>query len=162
MDAGRGCAWWAAGVQPFYAHASHGESSLIPQWGGQVASSRTQVPVTTLDAQIASFGVPNYCKIDVEGFEEEVLSGLTKPLPVVSFEFHLNEEGVRRARACLTRLSRFASPIAEVNVTAAETAQFYFSGWRALREFTEWFPGDLRQSLPGNPYGDIYVRTARV
>jgi FkbM family methyltransferase len=32
------------------------------------------VPVTTLDAAIGRYGMPFYCKIDVEGFEQSVLS----------------------------------------------------------------------------------------
>jgi FkbM family methyltransferase len=47
-----------------------------------------RVTVTTLDSLIERFGVPGFCKIDVEGLEPQVLAGLSKPLPVVTFEFH--------------------------------------------------------------------------
>ena len=46
-----------------------------------------KVSVLTLDELVNSFGLPVFCKIDVEGFEEKVVKGLTKPIPVVSFEF---------------------------------------------------------------------------
>lgn len=149
-----------AGMQTFYAYTAHGESSLVPQWGGEVVS-QMQVRVTTLDAAIESFGIPDYCKIDVEGFEEEVLAGLSNSLPMISFEFHLNDAGIRRAHACLTRLNSLASGVADVNVTSAETARLSFSEWRSIREFIHWFPGDLKRSLPGYPYGDIYVRSGK-
>jgi FkbM family methyltransferase len=42
-----------------------------------------EVDVTTLDRMIDEFGVPAFCKIDVEGFEPEVLAGPTRPLPSV-------------------------------------------------------------------------------
>jgi len=46
------------------------------------------VPMLTLDTLIEQFGVPHFIKIDVEGYEEQVLSGLSFQPPLLSFEFH--------------------------------------------------------------------------
>ena len=54
--------------------------------GGEWADHAV-VPVTTLDALIDRYGLPAFCKIDVEGFEEAVVRGLSRPIPSVSFEF---------------------------------------------------------------------------
>jgi FkbM family methyltransferase len=62
----------------------------------------TRVPVTTLDDLIAEHGRPDFCKIDVEGYEPEVLAGLSQPLPAIQFEFH--GELLDDAAACLSRL----------------------------------------------------------
>src|SRR5689334_17291935 len=50
-------------------------------WEGQVWDQVIEVPVTTLDRLIAEHGRPAFAKIDVEGFEDAVLAGLTQPLP---------------------------------------------------------------------------------
>lgn len=50
-------------------------------------SRQNVVPMTTLDTLIEHFGVPQFIKIDVEGFEEKVISGLSTQPPLLSFEF---------------------------------------------------------------------------
>ena len=73
-------------------------SSLSPDWiemaakterlTGQTWTHTVEVAVTTLDELIATFGLPDFCKVDIEGFEVEVIGGLTHPVPALSFEFH--------------------------------------------------------------------------
>jgi len=63
---------------------------------------RVEVEVTTLDRLIEEYGLPHFCKIDVEGFEEQALAGLSRPLPVLSFEFISFEKA--RALACIRSL----------------------------------------------------------
>jgi len=50
-------------------------------------SRQNAVPLVTLDTLIEHFGMPQFIKIDVEGFEEKVLSGLSSQPPLISFEF---------------------------------------------------------------------------
>ena len=58
---------------------------------GRFADSKWEekitISITTLDELIKKYGFPNYIKIDVEGFEYEVLKGLSKKVGIISFEF---------------------------------------------------------------------------
>jgi len=60
---------------------------------------KISVETDTLDSIIESFGIPFFCKIDVEGGELEVLNGLTLPIKNISFEF--TPELYDNAEACV-------------------------------------------------------------
>lgn len=72
-------------------------SSLSQDWVDAVKSSgrfadyswdsKERVPMTTLDRLIDIYGTPSFVKVDVEGFEYEVMKGLSKPIRFISLEF---------------------------------------------------------------------------
>jgi len=53
---------------------------------------KEEVETTTLDALITQFGIPSFIKIDVEGFEEVVIEGLTKSLLQTTFMIEVRGE----------------------------------------------------------------------
>jgi FkbM family methyltransferase len=69
---------------------------------GERWDQQIEVEMTTLDQLIEQYGAPEFCKIDVEGCEDQALAGLSHPLPALSFEFI----GIDKARAweCTQRL----------------------------------------------------------
>lgn len=46
-----------------------------------------KVEVKKLDTLIKEYGIPYFCKIDVEGYELEILSNLSYKIPIIEFEF---------------------------------------------------------------------------
>ncbi|MCS7035616.1 MAG: FkbM family methyltransferase [Saprospiraceae bacterium] len=60
--------------------------------GAHYHGSSETVAVKRLDGLIAAFGQPDFIKIDVEGFEEEVLRGLTVDLRDCVFLIEVREE----------------------------------------------------------------------
>jgi FkbM family methyltransferase len=68
-------------------------------------AAEKDVETTTLDHLIGLHGEPFFVKIDVEGFEPNVLRGLTRRVPYISFEVNLpefNAEGTE----CIALLKR--------------------------------------------------------
>jgi len=123
-----------------------------PGWETQRWTRTIQVPVTTLDALIGKHGKPVFIKIDVEGFEAEVLAGLTQPVRALSFEFTTIQRDV--ARACIERCralgyTRFNSALGESQALIHE----------------QWVGGDAMAAwLAALPHaansGDIYAALA--
>lgn len=64
--------------------------------------TKTIAEVTTLDSMIKDFGLPKFCKIDVEGYEYEVLKGLSKKVEYLSFEFAI--EFIEDTKKCVEYL----------------------------------------------------------
>lgn len=143
-----------AGEATFYVSATRTASSLRADWQGGIEQT-IRVPITTLDAAIAEFGAPSYCKIDVEGWEAEVLAGLSQPIPLLSFEYHLTEDGIPKVITCLDRLARLGS--LSINITPAEELEFALPEWCSREDFLARFPSEYR-GVDALFYGDIFVK----
>lgn len=104
-----------------YARISH------LNWG------RTEkIKVTTLDKLCQEFGTPAFCKVDVEGYEFEVFSGLSRPIRFICFEFNypLLSDTVKS----LERLSLLGNY--QCNYLKYETMELALTDWLPVKTFT--------------------------
>ena len=90
----------------------------------------------------------------MEGFEVQVLRGLSHPIPVISLEYHCDARGQEKVTACLDRLSALGT--CEVNLIGQEDARFLLPKWFTVREFIRVFP----DCAMGNFWGDLFVKVA--
>lgn len=118
-------------------------------------SGRVAVEMTTLDALIAEFGIPKFCKIDVEGSEYQVLSGLSQPLPALNYEYAIEfEDEALRCAELLNTLGRY-----EFNFGEGQTVRFAFSEWsRNPKSFFQKVHRVKCTDWKGLLWGDIYAR----
>jgi FkbM family methyltransferase len=124
--------------------AAHG----APGWRAQAWTETICVPMTTLDALIARHGVPAFIKIDVEGFEAEVLAGLTRAVDALSFEFTTIQRDV--ALACVERC--LALGFSRFNAALGETLSFVHDGWVDGTAITRWLSGLPHAANSGDAY----------
>lgn len=97
---------------------SHTIASMNKNWIDNVKKSnrfigedwnkKESIFVTTLDLIIKDNFLPDYIKIDVEGFEYEVLKGLNYPINFISFEITL-PEAKDSAIECINKISNIGN-----------------------------------------------------
>lgn len=135
-------------------------TTLSKQWIDQVRQDasfagvewqqQVMVQVTTLDDLIECYGIPRFCKIDVEGYEVEVLQGLSQPLAVLSFEYLAATPEL--ALACVDRLTALGKY--QFNWSAGEQHRWQSARWLRADEMKDWLA-----TLPkAAGSGDIYAR----
>jgi FkbM family methyltransferase len=139
-------------------------STMEPDWVSSTTESRrfpsttwdstVEVEVSTLDALIQEHGVPAFVKVDVEGFEPQVLAGLSRPVGAVSFEF-VNERP-EATEACVRRLGELG--LSEFNYSNAwKSAHFALDEWVSADEVL----AEVTRLPERHAMGDIYARLPR-
>ncbi|ULA58169.1 MAG: FkbM family methyltransferase [Nitrospira sp.] len=133
-------------------------SSVRNDWIPNTISSRKmQVAMLTLNDLVSEYGMPAFIKIDVEGFEESVLDGLSVFPKLLSFEFNTGD--LASTFRCLAK-DQFGGAL--FNYAIQDPQRF---------ELPSWVEADvLKQSLtelsgtgtgfhsPHRIYGDIFAK----
>jgi FkbM family methyltransferase len=122
------------------------------RFSNRVWERKQTVAMTTLDSLISEFGMPSFIKIDVEGFELEVLRGLSRPVPALSFEF--TPEIVNMAVDCVRYLNSLDKE-ALFNYSLNESMELAFASWVSSE--------DVISALKSHEndikvFGDVYVK----
>jgi FkbM family methyltransferase len=138
----------------------HVHSTISDDWVQLVESSEfperfrgsVEVQMTTLDNLIARYGMPDFLKIDVEGAERDVLSGLTQAVPAISFEYQgLDLDSARDCVDAVVALGDY-----ECNHAGGEEVALASPEWvDAATLFERIEATDARRS---HSHGDIYLR----
>lgn len=138
---------------------SHVLSSLSPEWIDSVSrsgrftatrwSSIERVRLTTMDNLVARYGAPQFVKIDVEGYEPNVLRGMSALPSHLSFELTL-PECLDAALFSVDHLSSLGAPV--FNYSLGESMGL---------ELDDWVDGTTLKELlrsRGEPaFGDVLV-----
>jgi FkbM family methyltransferase len=120
---------------------------------GNSWNSQEEVKITTLDYLISKYGIPKFCKIDVEGFEVEVLKGLSQPIPFLSIEFV--PELKSNTFECIEMLSKLGDY--KFNYSEGETGVFSFEEHVSKEEIIEFLSKNNDYKVS---FGDLYAINA--
>jgi len=118
----------------------------------KIVKKAIDIPVTTLDQLITEFGRPDYVKIDVEGYEAAVIKGLSKNVPLLSFECNLPEFAEDTAE--IVRGLSLLDPMVRFNFVVTEPPVKF--------ESAEWLDTQNMLAVLGSSdirYMEIYCRS---
>ncbi|PCJ25161.1 MAG: methyltransferase [Flavobacteriales bacterium] len=116
-------------------------------WGDTI-----EIKMTTMDVLIDKYGTPAFCKIDVEGYEYDVLKGLSKPLNSLSLEY-IVPENTQVLVDCLKHLSNLGS--IECNFSYGESMKYNLPKWKSGQEMIDFVQTD---EFIETSYGDVYIK----
>ncbi|HZI54901.1 MAG TPA: FkbM family methyltransferase [Chitinophagaceae bacterium] len=141
-------------------------SSFNQEWIEGMKSSHFQkkkwdktekIEIVTLDMLMKEYGVPEFIKIDTEGFELEVIKGLSTPVKALSFEYTLPHQK-EQVITCVELLDSLYKKQAVFNICRDESYAMKFDNWMDADKLKIILKSDEFNKSNYGVYGDIYVR----
>jgi FkbM family methyltransferase len=126
------------------------QKEIVSTERGVLPASSYQVQVTTLQNIIEEFGIPDYVKIDVEGFEKNVIEGLKVNIPLLSIEANL-PNFLEETIWCVNYLDSMAKGKAKFNYAIAH--QLEFAEYISAKQMIDF----LKETQLG--YMEVYCKT---
>lgn len=115
-----------------------------------------EIETTTLDHIILQFGLPDFIKIDVEGYELNVLKGLSKSVNYISFEYtpELHDKSI----SCIEQIESISNY--SYNFSLGESLEFLLNNWVGKKELSDILKTFIGKRDNNNNliFGDIYAK----
>ena len=99
---------------------------------------------------IREYGIPAFCKIDIENYEYEALTGLSQPLRCLSFEYY--PPFMANGLKCIDRLEELGTY--SYNWSFGESQQLESEEWIAAADMKNI----LSTYTEKKHYGDVYAK----
>jgi len=109
-----------------------------------------EIEMVSINDLIEKYGMPNFVKIDIEGYEMKAFSTLKYAIPMLSFEYHAHFKD--KTVACINYIDALGDY--EFNYSMRETMKFALGTWVQADKLKE----EMLRVDPNTDFGDIYCR----
>lgn len=149
-------------VKEFYISSNPALSSFTEGWVDEFKDSRfagssvqsvEKIDIVTLDSLIETYGKPAFIKIDVEGFELEVLKGLSRSFGSLSFEYAVPEKKMNVVAALEYLQGKYTGLVC--NFAICDNNSFALEKWLPVDEMLRYVQLEYFNSTFA---GDVYIK----